>query len=138
MRWKKATRDVGGHFVQAALGVAGGEFLVLVIVVVAELGLADGARGAVADDLGKHADLKRPVGGNADAADDIEIHGELAGERVAEGVHVNQIRVLADDALQRAEERGDEEPHHAAVEALGDARVVALAEIEAEGGWATG
>jgi len=129
---EKGAGDVCGHFVQAPFGIAGGEFLVFVIVVLAELGLADCAGRTIADHLGKHADLEGPVRRDPDSADDIKVHGKLAGQRVTEGIHVNQIRVLADDALQGAEERGDEQTHHAAVEAVGDARVVAFAKIEAE------
>ena len=127
-----AAGDIDGHFVEALGGVARGEFLMLVVEAVADIDLADGLGGGDAEDLGKHAHFDPPIRWHARAAHHIEVDADFPRERVAEGVHVDEEGVRADDAFQRTDERGEHEAHDAAVEFVGEARGVALAEVEAE------
>ena len=109
-------RDVDHHAVQTARRIERRQLLVLVVVVVAQLDLADALRGRVAEHLGEQADFETPVARDAHLARERGLHRELARERVAEAVHeLDQRQLAAQRALQGEDQGRDEEPRHAAV-----------------------
>ena len=89
----------------------------LVVVASAQVHLADAAPLVDAVHLRQHADLEAPVARDADAAGHVELHGELAGQRVAECAQVPQVVVLADGGPQRSQQRRHQQAHDAPVEA---------------------
>ncbi len=111
----------------------------LVVVDVGDIDLADPAGGIVPIHFRDDADFQPPVTRDAQIVEDIDAHGELAGQGVAKAVKVIEIIGLADNLAQRTDQRGDQEAADPAVEtSVGDARVVAFAELVIELGLATG
>ena len=125
--------DVQTHAIQAAQRIFLGQWLVLVIVGIGDIHLTKTLGGIVAVDLGQHADLENQVTWNADIGQNVGAHREFAGQRIAIAVEIIQVRQRAIDLLERTDQRRDHQARHAAIQlALGDARVVALAELVVE------
>ena len=64
----------------------------------------------------------------------VRIHGipPQAAERIAEGVQIHEKGMLTYDALQRTNQRRDEQSHDSSVEFVRKPGAVSLAEIEAK------
>jgi hypothetical protein len=131
-RAQEVLDDVHRHAVEADRRVVGRQRLVLVLEAVGGVDLADAPRGALAEHLEEEPDLESPVAGDADPLEEIGLEGELAGERVTKGGEVGEVRMTADDVGQGLQQGSDEQPCDATVEAVGEARVVALGEVEAQ------
>src|SRR2546428_835317 len=125
-------RDVHAHFVEPCFGVAGREVLMLVLVLVREIGLADPTQGTVPIDLGQNPDFDPPVSWDAIGPSQIRQHGKLARQGIAEAVQKAEQGIGTHQALEGSDHRGDKETRGAAVQAVCDPGVVALAEIVPE------
>ncbi len=123
-------RDVRAHPRQALGLVLRRDGLVLVIVVAADLGLADPLQRAVPVRFRQHPYLEPPVRRDPVDSGEIGLHRELARQRVPETVEVDQQRLAARDGQQRPQQRRHEQARDAAVHAVGHPRVVALRELE--------
>src|SRR5437879_12631195 len=100
----------------------------LVLVLVREIGLADPTQGTVPIDLGQNPDFESPVPWDAIGPSQIRHHGKLARQWIAETVQKAEQGIGTHQALEGPDHRGDEEARGAAVQAVCDPGVVALAE----------
>ncbi len=73
----------------------------LVLIAVAQLGLADPSKGAVAIGLGQGSDLQTPIPRNPVDSSQIHHHGKLPGQRVSKAIQKCQQRMRTQNLLQR-------------------------------------
>src|SRR5438132_691548 len=104
----------------------------LMLIAVCDVRLADPPQSAVSIDFGKHADLQSPIPRDAVDPGKIPDHRELPCERVPEAIEEGEQCLRAHDVLQASDQRGKEEPGHAAVQSVCHTAVVCFAEFIAE------
>ena len=105
----------------------------LVIVAVGQIDLANAGARLIALHFRQDADLESPVRRNAQFGYQGAAEGEFAGKQIAESPHEGQIFIRAENAFERHQQRPDKQPVDPAVHlAVGDPRVISLAEFKAE------
>src|SRR6185369_6270231 len=77
--------DINAHLEQTCFGILR-EYLVLVVIHLAQFRLTDSLYGCVAVDLSQHSDFKSPVAGDPVGASQINAHREFAGKRISKTV----------------------------------------------------
>ena len=98
--------DVDRHFVQSLFRIARGKFLVLVIVIFRKVHLADAFRARQLRKTSASSPTSTPQSDGIRARRMMSWSRRISpAERVAEGVHVNEEGMLADDADEGANQR---------------------------------
>ena len=106
----------------------------LVFVQATQIGLADSLERRVPEYFGQCADFQTPVAWDAVGSGQVPCQRKLACEwvpKVGEEMDESAARI---DLHQCSQQRRDQQPHHAAVHAVGHACVIGFAEFKIQGG----